>query len=1024
MISLHTNNTPHRVIISCQLFSFKSQTARQPHFPAVRATPPVFVDDCVSPFFNMASPQIPFLTAKEVRNRFIQFFTDKHKHSFVKSSSVVPHDDPTLLFANAGMNQFKPIFLGTADPNSDLAHLKRAVNTQKCIRAGGKHNDLDDVGKDVYHHTFFEMLGNWSFGDFFKKEICQWSWDLLTKEFKIPADRLYVTYFGGNAEAGLQPDDECKNIWINQVGVSADHVIPGSMKDNFWEMGETGPCGPCSEIHYDRIGGRNASSLVNMDDPDVLEIWNLVFIQFNREPDSSLRKLPKQHVDTGMGFERLTSVIQNKRSNYDTDIFTPIFDAITKLTNAPPYSGKVGAEDADKVDMAYRVIADHARTLTIALADGGRPDNVGRGYVLRRILRRAVRYAKEKLNAKEGQFAQLVPVVVETLGETFPEVKRDASSIIKIINDEEVQFLKTLTRGRQLFERSIEKLKDSTVLPGDVAWRLYDTYGFPVDLTHLMAEERGLSIDMAGYEVAKAAAQLLSQGKSNIKGSGALLDVHAIEQLKSELNIKATDDSYKYIYSAADVAGGDVKYTFPSITGKLVAIRQNGAFVQQVASDSEAGLIFDRTNFYAEAGGQVADIGFLTCESSGDDHSEFEVRDVRCQGGFVVHVGLLAAGSIKVGTSFNMQVDDQHRKLAMNNHTGTHVLNYALRKILQTEADQRGSLVAPDRLRFDFANEKALTGTQVKQVEEASRELITRDLVVYSKDTKLADAKSINGLRAVFGETYPDPVTVVSIGVSIEDLLANPTGDAALNTSVELCGGTHVKRSSHIGDFVISSEEAIAKGVRRVIAITGPDATVAIEKGKSLESKVTELTDAVATATNQLVKKLNTLVTEVTQELASITISYWLKDELRKKLGSLKEKLVAIEKTAEAAAADELAKKLEETHLNAKIIVEKVNAGSNNNSLTNVIKKLRKTMAETSVLLISADEKKIIALASVSNSSITAGLKANEWIAQVNTVISGKGGGKADMAQGSGTKVTAIDEAITIANDYAKSKLA
>lgn len=389
------------------------------------------------------------------------------------------------------------------DPESELASYKRATNTQKCIRAGGKHNDLDDVGKDTYHHTFFEMLGNWSFGDYFKKEACAWAWELLTQVYKLPSERIYVTYFGGDEKAGLEADDECKQMWLN-LGVPAERVLPFGMKDNFWEMGDTGPCGPCTELHFDKVGQRDAAALVNQDDPEVIEIWNLVFIQYNRKPDQTLETLPKKYVDTGAGFERLVAVMQEKASNYDTDVFTPIFEAIETRTSCRPYTAKIGSEDTDGIDMAYRVVADHIRTLTVALADGGMPSNTGQGYVLRRILRRAVRYCQEKLGAKPGMFASLVDVVVELLGDVFPEVKKDTQHIMDVINKEETQFLKTLTRGKRYFEKAVNALQgDVKVIPGNVAWTLYDTYGFPVDLTRLMGEEIGVTIDMDGYEVAR-----------------------------------------------------------------------------------------------------------------------------------------------------------------------------------------------------------------------------------------------------------------------------------------------------------------------------------------------------------------------------------------------------------------------------------------------------------------------------------------------------------------------------------------
>ncbi|KAJ4427938.1 hypothetical protein ANN_23948 [Periplaneta americana] len=696
----------------------------------------------------------------------------------------------TLYFGKA----FKPIFLGTVDPNSDMAKWVRVVNTQKCIRAGGKHNDLDDVGKDVYHHTFFEMLGNWSFGDYFKGKG-QLIVDVLNKLRDISRkltffvsqfreDRLYVTYFGGDSAANLAPDEECKQIWIN-LGIPPSHVLPGSMKDNFWEMGETGPCGPCSELHFDRIGGRDAAHLVNQDDPDVLEIWNLVFIQFNRESDGSLRSLPKKHIDCGLGLERLVSVIQQKRSNYDTDLFMPLFDAIQKGTGAPPYKGRVGDEDVDGIDMAYRVLADHARTLTISLSDGGRPDNTGRGYVLRRILRRGVRYATEKLNAKPGFFASLVNTVVAILGDTFPEVKKDPLSVMDIINEEEAQFLKTLSRGRNLLNRTILKLGDSKTVPGDVAWRLYDTYGFPVDLTQLMSEEKGLVVDMKAYEEAKKHAQILSQAKGDLYDDQINIDIHAIADLQNQ-GVPRTNDMPKYNYHAKS-EDKDAEYEFEPCTAKVIALRHSKKFVDYVNSGQECGVLLDKTCFYAEQGGQIYDEGFLV--KIGDESVEFSVKNVQVRGGYVLHIGTIE-GTLRKGDEVYLHLDEARRRLVMNNHTGTHVLNYALRSVLGTDADQRGSLVAPDRLRFDFTNKGAMSVQQVKATEVQSNAVINKNEPVYAKESKLALAKTIQGLRAVFDETYPDPVRVVSIGVPVEKLENDPYGSLGNNTSVEFCGGT------------------------------------------------------------------------------------------------------------------------------------------------------------------------------------------------------------------------------------------
>ena len=556
---------------------------------------------------------------------------------------MVPLSDPTLLFTNAGMNQYKSIFLGTVDPASDFASLKRAVNSQKCIRAGGKHNDLDDVGKDSYHHTFFEMLGNWSFGDYFKKEAIEYSWELLTKVYGLDPERLYVTYFEG--ADGLEPDLEAKELW-RSVGVPDDHILPGDMKDNFWEMGDQGPCGPCSEVHYDRIGGRNAAHLVNKDDPNVLEIWNNVFILHNRESDRSLRPLPNKHVDTGMGFERLVSVLQDKMSNYDTDVFTPLFKRIQEITGAREYRGKFGDEDSDGIDTAYRVVADHVRTLTFAIADGGVPNNVGRGYVVRRVLRRGARYARKYLNTEIGDFfSKVVPSLVEQMGGMFPEIAKKESDVKEILDEEEKSFAKSLDRGETMFEKYAQqcKLHDSKDLPGTDVWRLYDTYGFPVDLTKLMAEERGLNINDKEVEEAQAKAREASKGEKKAAAGLVKLDVHDLGALELMKDVPKTDDSPKF--------GRE------NITAVIKCIYHNKKFLKstkEVPEGGQFGVLLDRTNFYAEQGGQEYDTGRLVV----DGVAEIDVQNVQVYAGYVLHTGYMSYGELSVGEEVICEYDE------------------------------------------------------------------------------------------------------------------------------------------------------------------------------------------------------------------------------------------------------------------------------------------------------------------------------------------------------------------------------
>ena len=664
---------------------------------------------------------------------------------------------------------------------------------------------------DASLQTFFEMLGNWSFGDYFKKGAIEYSWELLTKVYGLQPDRLYVTYFEGNKSGGLEPDLEAKEIW-RSVGVFEDHILPGNMKDNFWEMGDQGPCGPCSEVHYDLIGGRNAAHLVNQDDPNVLEIWNNVFIQYNREQDKSLQPLPHKHVDTGLGFERLVSVLQNKRSNYDTDIFTPLFETIKQSTGAREYRGKFGEEDRDGIDTAYRVVADHVRTLTFAISDGAVPNNEGRGYVVRRVLRRGARYARKYFRTDIGEFfSKIVPTLVRQMSEIFPEIRNKESDVIEILNEEEESFAKTLDRGERQFENYAQqsKLKDMKNLHGADVWRLYDTFGFPVDLTRIMAEERGLEIDDGEFEEARLMAKEASRGDKKAASDLVKLDVHDINKLSRMAGVTTTDDS--------------AKHGRGNITSHVKTIYHAKQFIQstkEVPEGAQVGLVLDQTNFYAEQGGQEYDTGKIII----DGVAELEVQNVQMYAGYVLHTGYMKYGSLAVGDEVLCEYDELRRWPIRNNHTGTHILNFALREVLGDGVDQRGSLVGAEKLRFDFSHKSNLSDKDLENVEGICTEYIGQNCGVYAKDIPLATAREIEGVRAVFGETYPDPVRVVSVGVEVEKLLQNVKDPRWREVSVEFCGGTHVQKTGDIKDLVILEESGIAKGIRRIIAVTGEDA--------------------------------------------------------------------------------------------------------------------------------------------------------------------------------------------------------
>ncbi|KAI8078258.1 alanyl-tRNA synthetase [Gilbertella persicaria] len=946
----------------------------------------------------------------KVRSTFIKFFED-NQHTFVPSSSTIPHDDPTLLFANAGMNQYKPLFLGTVDPNSSLASLKRACNSQKCIRAGGKHNDLDDVGKDTYHHTFFEMLGNWSFGDYFKKEATQFGWEFLTKVINLPKDRLYVTYFGGDEKQGLPADLEAKQMWLD-LGVEEKRLLPGNVKDNFWEMGETGPCGPCSEIHYDRIGGRDAAHLVNMDDPNVLEIWNIVFIQFNREQDGSLRTLPNQHIDTGLGLERLVSILQNKYSNYDTDCFTPIFDKIKELTGAREYTGLLGEEDKDGIDTAYRVVGDHIRTLTFAISDGGVPSNEGRGYVLRRILRRGARYVRKYFNVPIGSFfSSLVDTLVEQMKEGYPELAKKADDVKAILDEEEVAFSKTLDRGEKLFEAYMKKAKESgsTVLSGDDVWRLYDTYGFPVDLTRIMAEENGLEVNEAQFEAAQEAAKNKSRKvKGGDNGQGVVaLDVHDLGALDNNDAVPKTDDKYKYLPG--------------NVQGQIKAIFFEHKFLDSTADipeDRHFGILTDKTNFYAESGGQEFDTGsIITLDGS----TEFAVHDCQVYGGYVLHVGHLKYGQLSLDDQVELSYDDVRRFPLRNNHTATHILNFALREVLGDDIDQKGSLVSPEKLRFDFSFKTPVNAKQLEQVEKICNDFVAKNMKVYSKEVPLAVAKAVHGLRAVFGETYPDPVRVVSIGFDVDEITQDVSNPKWKTTSVEFCGGTHVAKTSDIKYFAVVEETGIAKGIRRIVAVTGDEATAAHREAQTFVGKLDRLEKLNGS-------ELEAALKVVSKELDAAVISSVAKAAFRDRFAQIKKTFDNAEKARKAEQikeASEAVKKYFEENPEASYFIAELPVGNNTKALGGAINYAKTNLKDKAVYVFSSDKEsgRVAHNCIVGKNFIEKGLKASEWATVVCEKIGGKKGGKDDAAQGSGDKIDGLPDALKAAEEFAKLKI-
>ncbi|KAJ2836776.1 Alanine--tRNA ligase [Coemansia sp. 'formosensis'] len=775
-------------------------------------------------------------------------------------------------------------------------------------------------------------------------------------------------------------------------------------------MGEQGPCGPCSEIHYDRIGGgRDAATLVNLDDPDVLEIWNLVFIQFNREADGKLRGLPHKHVDTGMGLERLVSVLQDKRSNYDTDVFMPLFDAIQQLTGARPYTGNVGAADTDGVDMAYRVIADHVRTLSFAIADGGRPSNQGRGNVLRRILRRGARYARRRFDVELGNFfARLVDTLVAGMGDAFPELVANTDTIKEVLCDEERAFARTLDRGERLFEQTVAALPEGqTVIPGRQVWRLYDTYGFPVDLTQIMAQERGLRVDEEAFKAEEELAKEESRrSRSGTQAAVVTLDVHALAELKAR-GVPSTDDMPKF--EGAPVGGARV----------LALVTASGLVDKVSVSDGDSagavvGVVVDRTCFYAEQGGQEFDTGALVAVE--DDSAEVAVEDVQVFGGYVLHRGVLRSGALAVGDSVDAQIDGGRRQAIRSNHSATHVLNYALRHVAG-ETDQRGSLVAADRLRFDYAYAKALTPAEVRDVEAQCTQIIGSDLRVYTREMPEAQARTITGLRAVFGERYPDTVRVVSMGADLDAVARAPTDAQWGAYSIELCGGTHVASTADIGALVVVEESAIAKGIRRIVAVTGEAADAARHAHQRLATDVADLGALQGAALDSEIKRL-------AKDIDTAAIGVYDKYVLRAEFEAIRTAFADSERAAKAqagkAAAEFVQTTIDASAPEQDALVLRLPAAGKAMSQA---AKLVKDLATKAVLLIAEDGPKVAHQCVVPKHLVARGLNASDWAGAVSAVVGGKKGGNAESAQGSGSEVSKIDDAIVAAMEYATAHL-
>ena len=892
------------------------------------------------------------MTSAQVRQSFLDFFKSK-QHSIVTSSSLMP-DSPNLLFTNAGMNQFVPIFLGqTQCPYKP----GRAADTQKCIRAGGKHNDLEDVGLDTYHHTFFEMLGNWSFGDYFKREAIDFAWELITEVWKFPKNRLYATVYSPNKENGdpSEFDQEAWEAWAEKFRAAgldpAIHIVNGNKKDNFWMMGDTGPCGPCTELHVDLTPhGDTQGKLVNGSDARCMEIWNLVFIQFNANPDGTFSPLPARHVDTGMGFERVAGIMQCTKnfkdfsgtiSNYESDVFSPLFRRLEELSGKKycstlPVAGSTGDNEQEKVDVAFRVIADHIRTLSFAIADGIQPGNTDRNYVLRRILRRAVRYGRT-LGLKGGFFHKLVDVLAETMGDTFPEIRTRRAIVADVIRAEEESFNRTLDKGIALFEEAASKLKSGGTITGALAFRLYDEQGFPLDLTQLMARERGLTVDGEGFE------KLMEEQRARARAAQKK-EVITLSDVKAD--------------HATEFVGYDLTTT--------------EAKVLQVAKIKDRNVvILSRTVCYAEMGGQVGDTAILSAGGR-----EWRIVDTQKSGQTTVHI-IEGSDTPEEGATVTVTLDQSRRNAIQRHHTVTHILHWALHEVVSKEASQKGSAVAPDKLTFDF-NGQALSPNQLADIEHLVNERILANEVVSWKEVKLTEVKGRADIMQFFGDKYGETVRVVQVGGKAHGLNG---------WSMELCAGTHVQSTGEIGLFRIVGESAIAAGVRRIEAVAG---LAAYDRARQESEILKSLAHTHNTPVSELAKKI---------------------DALSEQANAAEKKLKVYRDKEASQLADQLTH--EAKIKNGLSFVIKQVAIENPVELRELGAKVAGKVGATAVIILaSVNAGKISLVVNCGADAVKAGHQAGKIVADACGRLGGKGGGKPDAAMGGGTDASKLAEVL------------